>query len=225
MRRFLVAATALVGLLLGAAAAAAPAPSMKHFSGIVPDVPTGGDVPPIARIANLPYGGGPVMHSNRTHVIFWQPRDSTLTYDPGYQLQVELFLRRVAADSHKPTNVYSLSGQYRDSGGPAAYDSTYAGPLQVSDPLPANGCAEPPGSGPGWQVCLNDSQLENEIRRTISVNRLPIGSHDIYFLVMPNGMGTCETTGPDNCALGGQGADGSFCGYHSSTRTGGSCTR
>jgi PKD domain len=36
---------------------------------------------------------------------------------------------------------------------------------------------------------------------------------------MPNGMGTCETTGPGNCALGG-GADGSFCGYHSSTPDG-----
>ncbi len=203
-----------------AAAAAAPASAhVKHFGGLIPDVPTGTRVPLRARIANLPYGGGPVMHSNRTHLIFWQPSGSALGYDPGYQAQFEQFLAGVAADSRQPTNVYSLTGQYTDANGPAVYDSTYGGAVLAIDPLPANGCSEPPLTGPGWSVCLEDSQLESEIQHVVLTDHLPTTSRDVYFLVMPNGMGTCETTGPENCALGG-GADGSFCGYHSSTPDG-----
>jgi len=50
----------------------------------------------------------------------------------------------VAADSRKPTNVSSLTGQFADADGPAAYDSTYAGAVVATDPLSANGCLEPP---------------------------------------------------------------------------------
>ena len=65
-------------------------------------------------------------------------------------------------------------------------------------------------------MCLSDAQLEAEIQHVISANGLPTGMRDIYILVMPNGMGTCETSGPENCALGGT-AGGSFCGYHWTT--------
>jgi hypothetical protein len=214
-----LAACALAILVFAVSAAAATVHPGKFFGAVVPDIPTGGHLPrgPIAHAANLPYGGGPVMHSNRTHVIFWAPSGSSLQYDPGYEALVERFMRDVAADSHKPTNVYGLSGQYHDqTGGVAAYNSTFAGAVATTDPLPPNGCVPPP-TGPGWTVCLNDAQLENEIRRVISVNALPIGMRDIYILVMPNGMGTCETTGPENCALGGVSVAGSFCGYHSTT--------
>jgi hypothetical protein len=220
-----VLALAAAGAALGAPGAlgtpGTPGAHHKFFGAVVPDVPTGGQPRPpggpIAHIANLPYGGGPVMHSNRAHAIFWQPSGSTLAYDPGYVALVQAFLRNVAADSRKPTNVYGLSGQYHDSSGPAAYNSTYAGAVVSTDRLPPNGCTEPALTGPpGWVVCLSDSQLEAEIRHVISVNHLPTGMRDIYFLVTPNGMGTCESSGPDNCALGGS-ATGSFCGYHSTT--------
>ncbi len=36
------------------------------------------------RELDLPYNGGPVLHSNRTHPIFWEPAGSGLTFDPGY---------------------------------------------------------------------------------------------------------------------------------------------
>jgi hypothetical protein len=216
---FLVAALfALPALSAASPASARPLQEKKFFGAVVPDTPTGVHTPlaPIARIANLPYNDGPVMHSNRTHVIFWQPSGSTLTYDPGYQSLVETFLRDVAADSHQPTNVYGLSGQYYDSTGRAAYNSRYAGAVVSTDPLPPNGCTEPPfPSGPGWVVCLSDAQLLAEIQRVIAAGRLPTGLRDIYFLVMPDGMGTCETSGPENCSLGGIGVGGSFCGYHS----------
>jgi hypothetical protein len=212
----MAAMTAMVVLATVATGAQA-----KTFGGVVPDVPTGTHLHrvPRARTANLPYGGGSVLHWNRTHVIFWQPAGSGLVFDPGYQALIETFLTQVAADSHKPTNVYGLSGQYSDSGGPAAYASTYAGSVVATDPLPTNGCTEPAVTGPGWTVCLTDAQLQNEIANVVSLNHLPASGNDIYFLVTPNGFGDCESIGPDNCALGGTAA-GSYCGYHSSTPDG-----
>ena len=216
-------------LLLGAAPAHAQA---GHIAGIVPDVPTGSagsagsavtavtQVRPRIATAQdrLPYGGGRVLHTNRTHVIFWQPAGSALAYEPGYQSLVETFLTDVAADSHKTTNVYSLSGQYTDGSGRAAYDSTYGGSVTATDPLPANGCTEPGMTGPGWMVCLTDAQLETEIEHVIAQNNLPTAAHDIYFLVTPNGLGSCTDAGSSSCALGG--SVNGYCGYHSETDSG-----
>lgn len=215
-----LATVAALGAL--AAVPASASTQAKPLSGVVPDVPTGGHVrgQPLAHsAANLAYGGGPVLHTNRTHVIFWTPAGSGLGYDHGYQNLVEGFLANVAADSHRPTNVYGLSGQYRDSTGPAAYASTYGGAVTATDPLPANGCTEPLppplGTGPGWSVCLTDAQLQAEIAHVVGAAGLPRTGRDIYFFVMPNGMGSCGGYGPDNCALGGD-ASGSYCGYHGS---------
>ena len=211
----------LAGAVIALLLVSAPGAVAKSFGGVVRDIPTGGHVAtsPRARIANLPYGGGPVMHSNRTHVIFWQPEGSGLTYDPGYQQQVETFLSRVARDSHKTTNVYSVSGQYHDASGPAAYDSKFAGAVLDTGRLPPNGCTEPTGpplgTGPGWNVCLTDAELVSELRRVTSADHLPVTSRDLYLIVLPNGFGVCETAGPPGCALGGGDDSQSFCGYHS----------
>ena len=90
-------------------AAALPAVAQAKFiGGLVPEVPTGAHahiVTPPGAAADLPYGGGRVLHSNRTHAIFWEPAGSGLTFDPGYESLVETFLTDVAADSHKTTNV------------------------------------------------------------------------------------------------------------------------
>ncbi|MBV9805262.1 MAG: hypothetical protein JO130_18840, partial [Solirubrobacterales bacterium] len=121
-----VIATTVVVLAL---AALAPAVAQaKFFGGMVRDVPTRAAAAVGAATAgrvdgaqfnsdmashhaNLPYGGGPVLHSNRTHVIFWAPAGSSLAFDPGYQALIETFLSDVADASHRTTNVYSLSGQ------------------------------------------------------------------------------------------------------------------
>ena len=78
------------GLLLASAQAASAHP----IAGAVPDLPNVHVArPPVAHIANLPYGGGPVLHSNRTHLIFWQPAGSGMTFDPGYKALIERFLQ------------------------------------------------------------------------------------------------------------------------------------
>ena len=210
--------------LVCAAFMLAPAAQAKHWlGGVVPDV-AASDVPtgshalatPRAGIANLSYQGGPVLHSNRTHVVFWQPAGSGLAFDRGYEALVKRFLKDVAADSHRTTNVYSISGQYRDGQRPAAYASTFGGAVVAKDRLPrVNGCAEP-RTAPHWTDCVDDQQIENEISRVVRTHHLPNTGRDIYFLLTPSGLGSCEFAGPDDCALGGK-TQGSYCGYHSST--------
>jgi hypothetical protein len=145
----------------------------EPMGGVVPDLPTGASVHlgPLARTADLPYGGGPVLHSNRTHLIFWAPAGSGLAFDPGYESLIEEFLAAVAADSHKSSSVYGLTGRYRDPGGPAAYASSYAGAMIDNDRLPASRCTEP-RTGPRWSVCLTDEQLENEVTRLVGGDHL-----------------------------------------------------
>jgi len=168
--------------------------------------------------SGLPYGGGPVLHANRTHLIFWQPAGSGLTFDPGYETLIEGFLRNVAAASRSATSVYGLTGQYTDHSGPAAYVSSYGGAVVASDPLPPNGCTEPAASGPGWSVCLTDEQLQREIEHVVRADHLPTGPTDIYFLVTPDGLGDCAYAGSSSCALGGD--PNGYCGYHSQTDDG-----
>mgnify|MGYP001327306941 CR=1 FL=1 len=192
----------------------------KPIAGVIPDLPSHATArhSPRAHAANLPYGGGPVLHSNRTHVIFWEPSGSGLTFEPGYRPLIESFLVNVAADSRKPTNVYGLSGQYGDGSGAAAYDSSYGGAVVANDPLPASGCVEPPITGPGWTVCLTDSQLQAEIEHVVRADHLPSSSADVYFLVTPKGLGSCTDARSTSCALGGSVTG--YCGYHSQSSDG-----
>jgi PKD domain len=217
-----------LGLVLVVLIALPAAAAARPFAGFTPDVgggrPASGhrvgiDHPrafsPLARIANLPYEGGQVLHTNRTHVIFWAPTGTSLAFPDGYAALIEVFLANVAADSHRTTNVYSLSGQYTDDAGAGAYDSTYGGAVAATDPLPATGCTEP-ATAPPAAACVSDSGVEAEIAHVVAANNLPTSDHDIYILVLPQGLGVCEYSGPTNCALGGT-SSGSFCGYHSVT--------
>ncbi len=215
----MIAATVMALALAALGPAVAQA---KFFGGMVRDVPSGTaaggallEAHMASHQANLPYGGGPVLHNNRTHVIFWDPAGSSLTFDPGYESLIESFLSDVAAESHRTNNVYSLSGQYTDSGGPAAYASTYGGAVIATDPLPPSDCTEPAATGPGWTVCLTDDQLESEIEHVIATSDLPTADGDVYFLVMPDGMGSCTDASSSSCALGG--SMSGYCGYHSET--------
>jgi hypothetical protein len=174
---------------------------------------------PAAR-ANVSTLGGPVMHSERTHAVFWAPAGSGLSFDPAYEQQIETFLARVAAASRTTGNIFGLMGQYRGAGGPAAYASTFGGAVLDTDPLPVgsrSGCSEPLppplGPGPGWTVCVDDAALQSELTAVVRARGLPVGLGDIYFLVLPSGFASCIGSGPSSCALGGD-ADGGYCGYH-----------
>ncbi len=221
MRRAAALAACAVSLVFAAQAQG------RILAGVVPDAHARSvHYPARAHVAafdvpsspsNLPYGGGPVLHWNRTHVIFWQPDGSGLTFDPGYEALVETFLRNVAAASRTASNVYGLTGQYSDGRGPATYASSYGGAVVATDRLPPNGCTEP-ATGPGWAVCLTDRQLQLEIEHVVRAARLPTGSNDVYFLVTPNGLGDCADSASTSCALGGNVSG--YCAYHQQTDDG-----
>jgi hypothetical protein len=206
---------ALLGLgavVLAAAplAAGAGSATTRTHAGALRDIPRATHV--ASASSKVSYHGGPVLHSNRTHVIFWQPSGSGLRFDPGYMALVKRFLRDVAVASHSTSNVLGLTGQYTDAyGGRAAYASHWSGAVLDTDHLPRNDCTEPP-TAPPWTHCVSDSRLQTEIQRVVHVDRLPQGPQDVYFLVLPSGFGSCMASG--SCALGG--ADNGYCGYHSS---------
>jgi hypothetical protein len=227
-------AVATLGATASTAAAYAP-------SGMVPDVPTGTPGPQLMRAPgapNLDWQGGPVMHTNHVYVIYWNPSNCTFNsapcaYDAGYQSVINGFLANVAADSHKASNVYALTGQYGDSTGRAFYDSTFEGGIQDSDPVVTNGCTLPPpppvSTGPGWTTCVSNAQLRDEVVHVTGVDHLPTGIGTLYLVVMPNGFGSCFTTGPNSCSVSGFGTvstpvSGSFCGFHTATGTVGNPT-
>ena len=216
--------TLRIALVMAASfAVMSPSAALARHSlgGVIRDVggrATRADRARIANLGALPYIGGAVLHQNRTHLIFWQPAGSGLTFEPGYRALIETFMKNVAAASHSTSNVYGLTGQYRDRRGPAAYASVYGGAVTATDPLPPNECVEPSSTGPGWSVCLTDQQLQREIERVVRRNALPTRSTDLYFLVTPNGLGDCEYSGSKSCALGGD-VNG-YCGYHSVTNDG-----
>lgn len=215
------AAPALIVVLVLALPAVAAA---RGIGGVVADVPTGGHPAHAvrhgvrSRVAALDYEGGPVLHSNRTHLIFWSPAGSGLSFPSGYATLMERFLRQVASASHEPSNVYGLTGQYTDTQGPAAYASSYGGAFTSRDPLPPSDCTEPATGPAGWSVCVTDADLQQELERVVGAQHLPRRSNDVYFLVLPEGLGTCTDASSTTCALGGS-ATG-FCGYHSQTGDG-----
>jgi hypothetical protein len=219
------AAFAVLGAML---AFTVPSARAAAVGGVVPDVSRGTPSPHVIRAfgAALDYQGGPVMQTNRTHIIFWNPSNA-FTWDPGYRETIIRFLTDVAADSHKSTNVYALTGQYYDNtqNPPvrAEYESTYAGSLDVTYPPRATTtpCTlPPPPDGPGWTYCVNDDQIGAEVTDVAVANGLPAGLTDLYLVVTPDGVGSCSHAGPLDCSLGGATNHG-FCGYHTSRDAGG----
>jgi chitodextrinase len=156
----------------------------------------------------LEYHGGPVMHSNATHVIYWDPEEE---FTATTKAVVNGFFTDVAHDSGLPGNVFGVDGQYTDHTGHAAYAATFAGPLTDSDKYPPSECTVPTevDKGPPYTHCLTDAQLRSELSAFIKEEALPRGSSQLYFLLLPHKVVTCfESTG-EVCS------NNEFCAYHS----------
>jgi hypothetical protein len=158
----------------------------------------------------LTYHGGPVMHSNNTYAIYWDPPTPTAatgSYDGDWHGLIDGFLRDVGRDSGTTGNVYSVISQYTDAGGGrAAYNSTYRGAHTDAQAYPSNGCAVGP-------TCLTDAQLRTELSSYISANSLPAGMTSIFFLLTPPGVTVCTDASGTDCSS--SSSPTSFCSYHS----------
>lgn len=157
----------------------------------------------------LEWNGGPVMHSQVAYAIFWAP--SGYAFPAGYQAGIESFLKNVAADSRKSTNVYSVSAQYGDATGNAAYVNSYGGSVTDTTAYPtavSGSCSPYGGFGESFSACISDQKMAAEVDSVVTAQGWPRGLGAEYYVVLPPHAGSCfEATG-DECF------DLEFCAYH-----------
>jgi hypothetical protein len=181
----------LAGLALAvtASSGAAGSPARARILGVVPH--HAGQLAP-----------APIPHAFSRAIRAAGP--TTLTFDASYQTLINRFFTDVAHDSGGNQNVYSVATQYDDSAHVhIQYQSTFGGSYVDHDPLPANGCDD--GLD---QYCLTDPQLQNEIQTVLTAKGWHGGLDHIFFLVTPNGVGSCFSAS-------GQCSTDTFCAYHS----------
>src|SRR5581483_9940542 len=160
--------------------------------------------------AQLTYHGGPVMHTNTTYAIYWQP--SGYSTSSGYQALINGYFANVALDSAHTSNVYYSTTQYSDGLGTLQYASSFGGAYVDTAPFPANGCSDY-----YTKVCLSDSQIQAEVKKVVAAQGWPHGLGSLYFVFTPKNVGSC-TRGGFNCAYS------YYCAYHSGFGTGSGVT-
>jgi hypothetical protein len=133
---------------------------------------------------------------------------TTLTFDASYQNVINQYFTDVAHDSGGNSNVYSVAKQYTDGTGAVQYQSTFGGSYVDHDPLPANGCDDT-NNGLHDPFCLTDQQLENEIQTVLTAKGWHGGLDHVFFLLTPNGVGSCLDGVSNQCSTN------DFCAYHS----------
>lgn len=155
----------------------------------------------------LKYHGGAVMHSQKAFAIFWAP--TGYEFPTGYEGAIETYLESVAADSGKPSNVYSVSAQYTDGTGHALYADTYGGSLTDSHEYGTT-CPEYEGFfGAKFTACVTDEKMQEELISVVEAEGLPHGLGTEYYMVLPPHVGSCfEGSGGPECF------DEVFCAYH-----------
>src|SRR5579875_212376 len=163
----LVAAVALVGMA-AAAPAAPPTPADPAGGpelGVVP-VLAQGKAKPGGGGQNLVYHGGPVIHANTVYAIYWVPPGYAVS--SGYEPIIDGYFANLQAAQNASSNVYWASTQYYDTiGGNILQQSTFAGSVVDTDPLPPSGCTDRYTS-----VCLTDGQLRQELAHVIAASGL-----------------------------------------------------
>jgi hypothetical protein len=208
MRRFslpgLAVAVVIAALAVAAVGSAAP-PSPSNPAGpILGVVPArdahsgaGGGGPG----GNLSYHGGPVMHTNTVHAIYWIPFGYSVS--SKYSTLIDGFFGNVAHDNGLSSNVYFSDTQYYDGTGNIAYSSTAGSSYLDQTALPANGCSDSYTS-----VCVSDAQLRAEIAKDISAAGWKVDNNTMFFVFTAKGIGSCYAS--SSCAFS------QYCAYHSS---------
>lgn len=175
----------------------------------------------------LTYHGGPVMHSNKTYAIYWDPTPSGL-YDGDWKSLINQYFQDVGTASGTRGNVYAVTPLYTDStGGRAAYRSSFMGAYTDRTAYPGGGYTGPNLTGESV-ACVTDAQLRSELTSFVSAHGLPTGLGTIFFIFTPPGVTICTDggTATGHCSDSETGSTESykhsFCSYHSFTGSGAS---
>ncbi len=126
-----------------------------------------------------------------------------LGFDSNYESVINRYFADVAHDSGGNANVYSVATQYSDGSGPIQYQSTFGGSYVDHDPLPKSGCNDGQDS-----ACLTDGQVQAEIQRVLTANGWHGGTGNIFFVMTPDGVGSCADRYSVQCA------SNYYCAYH-----------
>jgi len=185
----LTALAAVLVMLVTASGASGSTAKHASIAGIVPHV------------SNASPGGLALSNS----IIHLSP---SLTFDANYEPLINRYFTDVATASvaHSTSNVYSTDTQYFDNPGHVniQYASTFGGSYVDRGPLPANGCDDGVDA-----FCLTDSQLQAEIQNAMTANGWHGSPTNMFFLMTPNGVGSCTDSSGSVCS------SNFFCAYHS----------
>jgi hypothetical protein len=146
--------------------------------------------------------GAPVLPSNRTYAIYWDPTDS---YHGDWQGVIDNFFHNLGAASGSRASVYAVDAQYTDAANQHAdYASTFTGAYTDTDPYPTSGkCTDPhplegktyPEEEPAAITCITNAQIETELKLFIVDHKLPTGMGTIFYLLTPPGVTVCLNKG------------------------------
>lgn len=207
-RRWVLAAAAAVAsaLALAAPAGAVVTTVGGQQYGIEPQS-TAAAVEPTTPLS---YGGGPVVHSNATYAIYWDPESA---YTVAWQSELSGLFYNIGSEDNSRGNVFAIAGQY---GEPVehkvSYDSTFRGAYTDVVPFPdLASCTFDTGA-----PCLTDSQIREQLEAFIVANHLPTGLNPstgatpIYVVFTPGDVNVCA--GEGHCS---NASADPLCSYHS----------
>jgi hypothetical protein len=176
------------------------------------------------RFANS--SGAPVLSSNKTYAIYWDPTDN---YHGDWQALIDTFFHSMGSASGSLASVFAVDAQYTDAANQhAAYASTFQGAYTDTDPYPTVGkCTDPhplegindPWEEPDAITCITSTQIEEELKLFVIDHGLQKGMGTIFYLLTPPGVTVCLDEVGDHCSdyegLSGETSYGnSFCSYH-----------
>jgi hypothetical protein len=206
-----------------------PPPPEPAFNGTPPLLFNGS--PPTANCFFSPCEDGNVMMTRETGPlvitpIFWAPAGHPMS--AAYERIITDYLTEVAISSGQNTNVFSVLNEYYGNNGQIHYNVRLGLPIYDADALPKNGCtvesADTSGiyaDGSGYNACLDDTQLQNEVNSVSAARGLPHNLSHIYVLYLPKAVESCFNPGSSASTKGGQACTinhqptAAYCAYHS----------
>ncbi len=172
----------------------------------------------------LTYHGGPVQHAENIILFFWDP--SSFSSNRSYVTDMQNWVNGLTAGDFSTGTVngsavgnpISVTQEYYDMSGPGGTKSfvPYAvhngGTVFDTDPYPSNGCTDTYTDANNQTVtlpkCLNSGQLFGELHSFIQEHKLPLGIDTEYFVLTPQGIGTCQDSLSHSCAYA------QYCAWH-----------
>ena len=175
----------------------------------------------------LVYQGGSVVHGENDYLFFWAPSNLTSSWTQAqttqwnaYKAGMATWLSDLASQDNTNGTPISVTQEYYDSSGAGGGNSYIPfnvqneGSLNDTAAAPSSGCTDSdssPVTPDPISLCLTDAQLTDELKSYVAAHSLPTGLNTEYFMLTPQGIGSCDDGTSASCAYS------QYCGYHSGT--------